>query len=610
MVQFETVVDGNTLCLSYNGDAIPLVEVADFLSLFALRLLPRVPHRQPNGFSLDDFFVLEIAVPVLATVLEALLQEDDDPGFFTAALPDNVRKRIVEIARIVFELLVEQTEDGDSRSLNELVVKTKAAARMANVLWQALAHSLLAYTNVDVLASKEGRDEASAAVLGWFVDISNVETVSSFCSCLASVLGCLGCPAIEDCYDTSRWQSVASEEFWDAALALLNCAKHMSYSDACVELFTQDLAFQKVLQRVYQLFWIPVSASQSLLDVKLAAVSLMVPLCENEHPYFLDFFSGTVQDSNNANLSTLVAKRIMSLARAISPQGGDGPDAKVPTEFEKQLSREAFRVLELLSYDSGFISTVVEGATENLLSYLSMHPETFVDLFNVHQSFEEDVTVLVFRLIANLHCYNPAVSLVTHKDLFVNSIVHRCHAMYSTSCVPNQSTPLQLVKEKNLSAVNVATNLFTLFAKVTESYSYSQIELELWQDFMSKMNSRLHFNFPKIVSGPPSPEAPPLSSLLGPRPGSERALAGCNFLFIDFVGDDELRSMVLQHGGAIYEYVAKSVTHLVRGTEEPTRKSLAKVKAAHEKRIPIVPVNFIYDSISNGSPVAVTDYME
>ena len=52
-----------------------------------------------------------------------------------------------------------------------------------------------------------------------------------------------------------------------------------------------------------------------LLDVKLAAVSLLVPLCENEHPYFLDFFSSTVQDDNNANLSTLVAKRIMSLAR-------------------------------------------------------------------------------------------------------------------------------------------------------------------------------------------------------------------------------------------------------------------------------------------------------
>lgn len=79
-----------------------------------------------------------------------------------------------------------------------------------------------------------------------------------------------------------------------------------------------------------------------------------------------------------------------------------------------------------------------------------MHPDTFVNLFTVHQSFEEDVTVLVFRLIANLHCYNPAVSLVTHKDLFVNSIVHRCHAMYSTACTPDQTTPLQLVKEKNV----------------------------------------------------------------------------------------------------------------------------------------------------------------
>lgn len=107
--------------------------------------------------------------------------------------------------------------------------------------------------------------------------------------------------------------------------------------------------------------------------------------------------------------------------------------------------------------------------------------------------------------------------------------------------------------------MNVATNLFTLFAKVTENYSYSQVELELWQDFMNKMNSRLHFNFPKIVSGSPSPEAPPLSSLLGRGMTSERALVGCNFLLIDVADVAPLRALILQHGGAIYEYAAKSV---------------------------------------------------
>lgn len=151
---------------------------------------------------------------------------------------------------------MEQTVARETRTLNELVVKNKAATSLADVLWKALAHSLLAYTNVDVLASKDERAAASAAVLGWFSAIANEDTVASICRCLAGVLGCLGCPATEDCYDTSRWQAVASEEFWKAALALLHCAKHMSYSDTCVELFTHDPNFQLVLQRVYQLFWV------------------------------------------------------------------------------------------------------------------------------------------------------------------------------------------------------------------------------------------------------------------------------------------------------------------------------------------------------------------
>ena len=52
------------------------------------------------------------------------------------------------------------------------------------------------------------------------------------------------------------------------------------------------------------------------------------------------------------------------------------------------------------------------------------------------------------------------------------------------------------------------------------------------------------------------------------------------------------------------------MTHLVQGPLEPTRKSLAKVKAAHAKRIPIVQVSFVHDSIANGMLMNVADYVE
>lgn len=103
MVKFETIVSAdNVVCLAYNGASIPLVDVADFVSLYILETLPRVPHNRPNGLDDDDFFVLEIGVPVLAMVLEALLLEDDDPTYFTSALPEGVRQRMVEIIRLVF----------------------------------------------------------------------------------------------------------------------------------------------------------------------------------------------------------------------------------------------------------------------------------------------------------------------------------------------------------------------------------------------------------------------------------------------------------------------------------------------------------------------------
>ena len=58
-------------------------------------------------------------------------------------------------------------------------------------------------------------------------------------------------------------------------------------------------------------------------EAKLAALKMLIPLCENDKPYFLDFFSGMVQTQTQSNLSALVAKRVITLSRCMYLHSGE-----------------------------------------------------------------------------------------------------------------------------------------------------------------------------------------------------------------------------------------------------------------------------------------------
>ena len=94
------------------------------------------------------------------------------------------------------------------------------------------------------------------------------------------------------------------------------------------------------------------------------------------------------------------------------------------------VAREAFRVVELLSDDSNFKNLITAESkscsfpsarhltlsfssvvTVPLLHYLSENEEVFSQLMvkKIPLPFSTSTTILVFRVIANLNCFNPEV---------------------------------------------------------------------------------------------------------------------------------------------------------------------------------------------------------
>lgn len=59
-----------------------------------------------------------------------------------------------------------------------------------------------------------------------------------------------------------------------------------------------------------------------------------------------------------------------------------------------------------------------------LLEYLSFPPATFASFFDVPGSFPHYITALIFRMFANLHCFNPKISAADQKNFLVNKIHH------------------------------------------------------------------------------------------------------------------------------------------------------------------------------------------
>ena len=79
------------------------------------------------------------------------------------------------------------------------------------------------------------------------------------------------------------------------------------------------------------------------------------------------------------------------------------------------------------------IKLIVYLVTQFILEYLSFPPERFALFFQVENSFPQYVTALIFRIIANLHCYNPSVSPPDQKHYLINKIYY----FFTTIFVPN-----------------------------------------------------------------------------------------------------------------------------------------------------------------------------
>ena len=72
-------------------------------------------------------------------------------------------------------------------------------------------------------------------------------------------------------------------------------------------------------------------------------------------------------------------------------------------------------------------------ATLFLLEFFSTPTDHFASFFNAENTYQRYATVLAFRMIANLHCYNPTVSPPGQKDLLINTIAHHCTHMVSVT---------------------------------------------------------------------------------------------------------------------------------------------------------------------------------
>lgn len=73
-----------------------------------------------------------------------------------------------------------------------------------------------------------------------------------------------------------------------------------------------------------------------------------------------------------------------------------------------------------------------------VLEYLSFPTATFASFFNVPNSFPYYITAIIFRMIANQHLYNPAISHPDQKHFLINKI----HDYFTTIFIVNNEGEL------------------------------------------------------------------------------------------------------------------------------------------------------------------------
>jgi hypothetical protein len=266
-------------------------------------------------------------------------------------------------------------------------------------------------------------------------------------------------------------------------------------------------------------------------------------------------------------------------------------------------TREAFRVMELFSYDSNFVTSVVDQGTPLILDILSAPSEQFVGYLNETGSFQQYICIIIFRIIANLHCFNPDVSPKDHEGKFVRTILHLCSTIFKLT------ESGEVIPQRVVCPARVMANLFYLFQWVTFRSSYTVQEHNFWQDFLAMLEQHLgikyptinvHSNTPSISSGS-SGSARTFQMMDSDGMSETDILRGLSVSFGKVRDQEYLRSLIRTHGGQVLNYVSKSVTHVIcSDDDESLIASQPKIASAATKQVPACSDRLIYDSVERG----------
>jgi len=448
--------------------------------------------------------------------------------------------------------------------------------------------------------------------------------------------------------------------YWDGLCAIATLFFHMCFADEFILHLINSPDCEQLLKAIESVLQLPTSERGFIGKAKYHVLRILTVLGENEEPYFLDHASKIPTSFSIAQLVIKEASRIVEfvpVTKTVDDNSIEAPPV---------IAREAFRVVELLAYDSNFVSLVVENATLFLLEFLSIPSEQLESYFPVENSFQRYATVLVFRMVANLHCFNPAVSPITHKDQLIKKIFFHCSSIFGLDAEN------QIVRANNVIVPFLVSNLALLFRKVTESFTFTLQELELWKGFMAELEKQLGFHMapakkrrrrgrhvdrrrvyarsssdeyqdssgddneddfnphrdplstpthpPRERESLPTPRVrvtmvereprEPVERELSSPTGPPKALKGLSVSFGKVTDPVELKKLVQLHGGSVFEYVTKSVTHVICGADrEAVQASASKIQSAASKQVPAVSEKLIFDSINAGRVLSEKNYL-
>jgi len=390
---------------------------------------------------------------------------------------------------------------------------------------------------------------------------------------------------------------------WSCFCEMATFLFHVCTSDQYVALLLASPQGERLCVTISQILQtIAEDESPNACRIRYHILRILTVLCEKEEPYFLDYLGPLACGSTMADVVLKEASHVVSKIHGAST----GENVNVKDE-RFMSAREAFRVMELFSYDSNFVTCVVEQATPFLLEILSVPSSLFVDYLQAIGSFQQYISLLIFRIIANLHCYNPEVSPKDHKGKFVRTILQQCSTIHGVDDAG------EMVRKRPLVTPHIMANLFYLLQWVVFRSTYTGQEYSFWRDFMDTLQGHLGIKFPTINL---SPSVVSAMGILPPTPSETKArkshahleskpksniLAGVSVSLGRVHDQEDFKRLVRMHGGTVLEYVSKSVTHVIcSADDEALVASSAKIQSAASKQVPACSDQFIYDSIEKG----------